>query len=68
MASSMADFQGDVIYLDTNVLVGLVDATSDYHAACVAFFQRVIDPDRPIRLITATLTLDEVIFVLLQRR
>jgi predicted nucleic acid-binding protein len=66
MASSLADCQGDVIYLDTNVLVGLVDAASDYHAACAAFFQRVIDPDRPIRLITATLTLDEVLFVLLQ--
>ena len=54
MASSLADFQGDAIYLDTNVLIGLVDAASDYHAACVAFFQRVIDPDRPIQLITAS--------------
>jgi predicted nucleic acid-binding protein len=50
MAYSLADFQGEVIYLDTNVLVGLVDAESEYHAACAAFFQRV----------------DEVTFVLLQ--
>jgi predicted nucleic acid-binding protein len=66
MAYPLADFQGKVIYLDTNVLVGLVDAESEYHAACAAFFQRVIDPARPLQLITATLTLDEVTFVLLQ--
>jgi predicted nucleic acid-binding protein len=64
MAASPVDFQGDVISLDTNVLIGLVDTASDYHAACVAFFQRLIDPDSPIRLFTAPLTLDEVIFVL----
>jgi predicted nucleic acid-binding protein len=66
MAASLGDFQGDVIYLDTNVLVGLVDAVSEYHGACAAFFQRAIDPAHPIQLITATLTVDEVIFVLLQ--
>jgi predicted nucleic acid-binding protein len=66
VASSLADFQGNAIYLDTNVLVGLVDAGSVYHPACAAFFQRAVDPDRPIQLFTATLTLDEVIFVLLQ--
>jgi hypothetical protein len=31
MAHPLADFQGDAIYVDTNVLVGLVDATSVYH-------------------------------------
>jgi predicted nucleic acid-binding protein len=61
MASPLAHFQGAVIYLDTNVLVGFIDADSVYHAACAAFFQRAVDPDRPIQLITATLTLDEVI-------
>ena len=66
MAYPLADFQGDAIYLDTNVLVGLVDARSVYHPPCAAFFQRAVAPDRPIQLITATLTLDEVIFVLLQ--
>src|SRR4029453_1975135 len=66
MASSLADFQGDVIYLDTNVLVGLVDAASEYHAACAAFFQRAIDPAHPIQLITATLTAGAGLFVLLQ--
>jgi predicted nucleic acid-binding protein len=66
MAYPLADFQGEVIYLDTNVLVGLVDAESEYHTACAAFFQRAIDPARPIQLITAALTLDEVAFVLLQ--
>jgi predicted nucleic acid-binding protein len=66
MGSPLASFEGAVIYLDTNVLVGFIDADSIYHTACAAFFQRAIDPDRPIQLITATLTLDEVIFVLLQ--
>jgi predicted nucleic acid-binding protein len=66
MAYSLADFQGDTIYLDANVLVGVIDADSIYHRACASFFQRAIDPNRPIQLITATLTLDEVIFVLLQ--
>jgi predicted nucleic acid-binding protein len=64
---SLADFQGDVISLDPNVLVGLVDAALEYHVACAAFFQRAIDPAHPIQLITATLTVDAVIFVLLQK-
>ena len=66
MASPLADFQGDAIYVDTNVLVGLVDANSVYHLACAPFFRRAVDPARPIQLFTATLTLDEVVFVLLQ--
>jgi predicted nucleic acid-binding protein len=66
MAYSLADFRGDTIYLDTTVLVGLVDAQSVYHPACAAFFQRAVDPVQSIQLITATLTLDEVVFVLLQ--
>ncbi len=66
MAFPLAAFQGEAIYLDTNVLVGLVDADSSYYPACAIFFQRAIDAEHPIQLITATLTLDEVIFVLLQ--
>src|SRR4029450_222511 len=66
MAYRLADFQGDAIYLDTNVLVGLVDAHSVSHPACVPFFQRAVEPAQPIQLVTATLTLDEVIFTLLQ--
>jgi len=34
MASPLAAFQGEAIYLDTNVLVGLVDADSSCHPAC----------------------------------
>lgn len=48
------------------MLVGLIDANSVYHSACAAFFQRAVDPAQPMQLVTATLTLDEVIFVLLQ--
>ena len=60
MAPPLADFQGDAIYVDTNVLVGLVDATSVYHLACVPFFQRAVDHAQPYPALTATLTLDEV--------
>ena len=66
MACPLATFQGDALYVDTNDLVGLVDADSTYHPACAAFFQRAVVSSQPIRLVTATLTLDEVIFVLLQ--
>ena len=66
MASPLATFQGTAIYIDANVLVGVIDADSVYHPTSAAFFQRAIDPNQPIQLITATLTLDEVIFVLLQ--
>ncbi|HXG20605.1 MAG TPA: type II toxin-antitoxin system VapC family toxin [Methylomirabilota bacterium] len=66
MARPLADFQGELIYLDTNILVGLVDADSVYHSSCAAFFRRALDPTQPIQLVTCTLTLDEVVFVLLQ--
>ena len=66
MARSLADFRGESIYLDTNILVGLVDADSVYHPACEVFFQRAVAPAQPIQLVTCVLTLDEVVFVLLQ--
>jgi len=66
MARPLTDFQGTAIYLDANVLVGLVDAHSVYHTSCASFFQHAVDPAQPIQLITSTLTLDEVVFVLLQ--
>ena len=66
MARPLADFRGESIYLDTNLLVGSVDADSVYHPACEIFFQRALDPAQPIQLVTCTLTLDEVVFVLLQ--
>ena len=66
MARGLADFRGAQIYLDTNILVGLVDADSVYHSACKAFFQRTLALARPLQLVTCTLTLDEVVFVLLQ--
>ncbi|MEE8301132.1 MAG: type II toxin-antitoxin system VapC family toxin [Candidatus Tectomicrobia bacterium] len=66
MAHSLANFHGDTISLDANVLVGVIDSDAVYHPACATFFQRALDPHRPIQLITATRTLDEVVFVLLQ--
>ncbi len=67
MARSLADFREESIYLDTNILlVGLIDADSVYHSSCKEFFRRALDPARPIQMVTCTLTLDEVVFVLLQ--
>jgi predicted nucleic acid-binding protein len=66
MAHPLADFQGNTMYVDTNVLVGLVDATSIDHPAGAPFFRWAVASAPPIQLFTATLTLNEVVFVLLQ--
>ena len=66
MGRPLAEFNGDRIYLDTNVLVGLLDRTSAYHGPCDAFFRRATQANPPIRLVTAVLTMDELVFVLLQ--
>jgi predicted nucleic acid-binding protein len=66
MAQPLAAFQGTAIYLDVMILVGYLDALSPWHAAGRSLFQRALDPRRPIRLVTATLTIDELVFVLLQ--
>jgi len=66
MSLPLTDFQGDAIYLDANILVGLIDADSVYHHPCAAFFRQATGRTPPIQLITSTLTLDEVVFVLMQ--
>lgn len=66
MIRRLADFDGTVLYLDAMLLVGLLHARSAWHGAARQLFKRAIDPERPIRLVTAALTIDEVIFVLLQ--
>src|SRR2546422_5677429 len=66
MAQPLAAFQGTALYLDTMILVSFVDAAAPWHAASRQLFYRAIEPARPIRLVTATLTIDEVIFTLLQ--
>jgi len=62
----LASFEGAALYLDAMLAVALLDARSSWHSAAARLFDRAIDPARPIRLVTATLTLDEVVFVLLQ--
>jgi predicted nucleic acid-binding protein len=62
----LSAFAGEAIYLDAMLLVGLIDAGSPWHPAARALFVRALEPGRPPRLVTATLTLDEVLFVLLQ--
>jgi predicted nucleic acid-binding protein len=66
MAQPLASFQGTVLYLDAMILAAFVDTVLPWHAACRQLLFRAIDPAKPIRLITAALTLDEAVFVLLQ--
>jgi len=66
MAQPLAAFQGTALYLDTMMLVAFVDTASPWHAASQQLFYRAIDLTRPIRLVTATLTIDETVFTLLQ--
>ena len=62
----LASFDGDELYLDAMILEGFLRARSRWHAASRQLFERAIDATRPIRLVTATLTVDEAVFVLLQ--
>lgn len=65
VAQPLAAFQGSVIYVDAVILLGFVDAQSPWPAACRQFLYHAIDPTHPIRLVTATLTIDETVFVLI---
>jgi predicted nucleic acid-binding protein len=62
----LTTFVGAALYVDAMIAVGLLDAHSSWHAAAERLFGQAIDPARPIRLVTATPTVDEVAFVLLQ--
>jgi predicted nucleic acid-binding protein len=66
MARSLAAFHGSALYLDSVILTAFLEATSPWHAASHQLFYRAVDPARPIRLVTATLTIDETVFVLLE--
>jgi len=66
VAQPLTAFQDPLLYLDTMILVGFMDTRSPWHAACRQLLYRSIDPAHPIRLVTATLTIDETVFVLLE--
>jgi predicted nucleic acid-binding protein len=66
MAQSLASFQGEAIYLDMVVLVGLIDPLSPWHGSSRAFFQQAVNPQGRLRLVTSALTIDEVVFVFMQ--
>ena len=66
MALSLLSFQHGALYLDAVILEAFLDSLSPWHAACRELFRRAITPPHPIRLVTATLTIDETVFVLLQ--
>jgi predicted nucleic acid-binding protein len=63
VAQPLKAFQGSALYLDTVILVRFMDAESPWHAACRQLLYRAIDHAHPIRLVMATLTIDETIFV-----
>jgi predicted nucleic acid-binding protein len=66
MSSPLLSFSGAAIYVDAMVLAAYLRPESPWYSASVRFIQRAVDPARPITLVTAALTVDEVIFVLLQ--
>jgi predicted nucleic acid-binding protein len=66
MAQALIAFQSGAIYLDAVILEAFIDSLSPWYASCRELFRRAIAPPRPIRLVTATLTIDETVFVLLQ--
>jgi predicted nucleic acid-binding protein len=54
------------LYVDAMILAAFLDTVSPWHAASQHLFYQAIEPTRPIRLVTATLTIDETVFALLQ--
>ncbi|HET7769896.1 MAG TPA: type II toxin-antitoxin system VapC family toxin [Chloroflexota bacterium] len=66
MAEALSAFSGAAIYLDTMVLFGYLVAESSWHASSDQFFTRAVEAEPRIALVTASLTLDELAFNLLQ--
>lgn len=66
MAEALSRFGGDIAYVDAVTLIAHLDQDHPIHEACDAFMARANDPAQPVSLVTATLTLDEVVIVLLQ--
>src|SRR5438067_4511960 len=66
MAQSLIGFHSGALYLDAVILEAFIDSFSPWHASCRELFRRAIAPPLPIHLVTATLTIDETVFVLLQ--
>ncbi|HEU5317971.1 MAG TPA: type II toxin-antitoxin system VapC family toxin [Chloroflexota bacterium] len=66
MPSPLSSFDGTSIYLDAMVVAAYFRPESPWHEPSRQLIQRAVDSTRPVRLVTATLTIDEVVFVLLQ--
>jgi predicted nucleic acid-binding protein len=67
MAQPFSAFQGDILYLDALILVGVMDAASPWFEACDRLIDRALNTEPAVRLVTATLAIDEAVFVLLQQ-
>lgn len=61
MAQPLAAFQGTALYVDAMILAAFLDTTSPWHAASQHLLYRAIELPSPIRLVTATLTIDEMV-------
>ena len=66
MVLSLSTFTGDAIYLDTMILVSYLRPQSSGHPACARFIGQALQREPPIYLTSATLTADELVFVLMQ--
>jgi predicted nucleic acid-binding protein len=67
MAQALASFQGALIYVDAMILQAFLDSQSPWHDSSRDLFRRAVRPVNRIRLVTATLALDEMFFVLLEQ-
>jgi predicted nucleic acid-binding protein len=67
MAQPLASFQGATIYVDAMILDAFLDNQSPWHTSSRELFRRAIHGAPRVRLVTATLTIDEMYFVLLER-
>jgi hypothetical protein len=66
MPEPLSAFQGNLLYLDAMILVGYVDGDSPWHTAARQVFRRRLPPERSVRLVTASLTVDEAVYILLE--
>jgi len=55
-----------VLYLDAMVLVAFIDRLAIGHESAARLLARASEPETRVQLVTATLTIDEVAFVLLE--
>jgi predicted nucleic acid-binding protein len=66
MAQPLSAFTGSALYVDAMLIAGFLDSLSVWHAASRRLMEGAVDPAGGPRLVTASLTLDETAFALMQ--